>query len=117
MEVLVRKFRALGLASAAYVLSAGTLHAAWLLQHAAEPRAASSPTLLFLFTVHRCREYYLPTDTIVWFALGGARLMAASLSVAVSPCYYFLYKRAALRVSDPRFYEDMDWIDRQIQTR
>ncbi|KOB77552.1 Uncharacterized protein OBRU01_03853 [Operophtera brumata] len=89
VEVLTRKFRSLALASGAYVLSTLALHTGWLLQRWREPSAVSTPMLIFLFTVQRC----------------------------LSPWYYFLYKRAALRVSDPRFYEDVDWINRQMQTR
>lgn len=29
-----------------------------------------------------------------------------------APIYYFTYKRAALRISDPRFYEDIDFEQR-----
>ncbi|XP_055387169.1 transmembrane protein 138 [Condylostylus longicornis] len=31
-----------------------------------------------------------------------------------SPVYYYLYKRSALRMSDPRFYENMDWVAEQL---
>lgn len=48
---------------------------------------------------------------------GELEVMYCLVWLAVSPWYYFLYKRAALRVSDPRFYEDVDWINRQMQTR
>ncbi|KAK4881991.1 hypothetical protein RN001_005310 [Aquatica leii] len=27
-----------------------------------------------------------------------------------APFYYYFYKRAALRISDPRFYEDIEWV-------
>ncbi|XP_013193008.1 transmembrane protein 138 [Amyelois transitella] len=88
VEVLVRKFRVCGAVCAAYVCASVALHAAWLLQRwRSAPAAASAPALLVLFTLHRC----------------------------MSPWYYFFYKRAALRVSDPRFYEDMDWINRRVQ--
>lgn len=29
--------------------------------------------------------------------------------VSAATVYYYCYKRASLRISDPRFYEDMDW--------
>uniref|UniRef100_A0A1B0D1K2 Transmembrane protein 138 n=1 Tax=Phlebotomus papatasi TaxID=29031 RepID=A0A1B0D1K2_PHLPP len=32
----------------------------------------------------------------------------------VSPFYYYSCKRASLRVSDPRFYENLDWISEQM---
>lgn len=34
--------------------------------------------------------------------------------VSVAPLYYYFYKRAALRISDPRFYEDVDWNPKTI---
>ncbi|XP_026315958.1 transmembrane protein 138-like [Hyposmocoma kahamanoa] len=88
VEVLVRKFRSAGALCAAYVAASVALHAAWLLDKWAAPDAVSTPLLICLFTLQRC----------------------------LSPWYYFVYKRAALRVSDPRFYEDIDWINRQLQT-
>ncbi|XP_026482400.1 transmembrane protein 138 [Ctenocephalides felis] len=35
----------------------------------------------------------------------------------LAPIYYYLYKRTALRMSDPRFYEDIHWINEQLRTR
>ncbi|CAG5052530.1 unnamed protein product [Parnassius apollo] len=88
LEVLIRKFRAAGSVIAAYMVTSVTLHAVWLLEKWSDPESVSTPMLIVLFTLQRC----------------------------LSPWYYFFYKRAALRVSDPRFYEDMDWINRQLQT-
>ncbi|ELU18754.1 hypothetical protein CAPTEDRAFT_147200 [Capitella teleta] len=31
--------------------------------------------------------------------------------------YYFFYKRTALRLGDPRFYQDSDWIRREFEKR
>ncbi|XP_062541723.1 transmembrane protein 138 [Armigeres subalbatus] len=31
-----------------------------------------------------------------------------------SPLYYYLYKRSALKMSDPRFFENLDWITSQL---
>ncbi|XP_055597125.1 transmembrane protein 138 [Uranotaenia lowii] len=31
-----------------------------------------------------------------------------------SPLYYYFYKRSALKMSDPRFYENLDWITSQL---
>ncbi|XP_045766025.1 transmembrane protein 138-like [Maniola jurtina] len=86
VEVLVRKFRAAGAVVIAYVVASVVLHAAWLLEKWADPESVSTPMLIVLFTLQRC----------------------------LSPWYYFFYKRAALRVSDPRFYEDIDWINQQL---
>ncbi|CAK1598367.1 unnamed protein product [Parnassius mnemosyne] len=88
VEVLIRKFRAAGSVIAAYMVISVTLHAVWLLEKWSYPESVSTPLLIVLFTLQRC----------------------------LSPWYYFFYKRAALRVSDPRFYEDIDWINRQLQT-
>jgi hypothetical protein len=35
------------------------------------------------------------------------------LLLAVAVLYYYLYKRSMLRISDPRFYEDFDWVKHQ----
>ncbi|KAG4068202.1 hypothetical protein HA402_008843 [Bradysia odoriphaga] len=34
-----------------------------------------------------------------------------------SPIYYYLYKRSALRLSDPRFYENMEWINERLSIK
>ncbi|XP_041970327.1 transmembrane protein 138-like [Aricia agestis] len=88
VEVLIRKFRAAGSVILAYIVVNMVLHAVWLLEKWAQPESVSTPMLIVLFSLQRC----------------------------LSPWYYFFYKRAALRVSDPRFYEDIDWINQQMQT-
>jgi hypothetical protein len=35
------------------------------------------------------------------------------LSLAVAVLYYYHYKRSVLRISDPRFYEDFNWVNHQ----
>ncbi|CAH0729102.1 unnamed protein product, partial [Brenthis ino] len=89
VEVLIRKFRAAGSVIIGYVAASVVLHAVWLLEKWGDPESVSTPMLIVLFTLQRC----------------------------LSPWYYFFYKRAALRVSDPRFYEDIDWINQQLQSR
>ncbi|KAI8423913.1 hypothetical protein MSG28_002586 [Choristoneura fumiferana] len=91
VEVLARRFVAAGAAAAGYTALTLALHGALLLHRPAPPRprapsppAASEHALALLFTLQRC----------------------------LSPWYYHLYKRTALRVSDPRFYEDVDWMQR-----
>ncbi|CAH2105181.1 unnamed protein product [Euphydryas editha] len=88
VEVLIRKFRAAGSVIMAYVVASIILHAVWLLEKWSDPESISTPMLIVLFTLQRC----------------------------LAPWYYFFYKRAALRVSDPRFYEDIDWINQQLQS-
>ncbi|XP_061377424.1 transmembrane protein 138-like isoform X2 [Danaus plexippus] len=87
VEVLIRKFRAAGSVIVSYLAASVLLHTAWLMQKWSDPESVSTPFLIVLFTFQRC----------------------------LSPWYYFFYKRAALRVSDPRFYEDIDWISQQLQ--
>lgn len=37
--------------------------------------------------------------------------MTAIFSIlSVSALYYYYYKRTALRITDPRFYEDLSWV-------
>ena len=31
--------------------------------------------------------------------------------------YYYFYKRTALRLGDPRFYQDSDWIRKEFEKR
>lgn len=31
--------------------------------------------------------------------------------------YYYFYKRTALRLADPRFYEDSEWIIREFEKK
>lgn len=31
--------------------------------------------------------------------------------------YYYFYKRTALRLADPRFYQDSQWIRREFEKR
>ena len=31
--------------------------------------------------------------------------------------YYYFYKRTALRLGDPRFYQDSEWIRREFEKR
>ncbi|KAG7307697.1 hypothetical protein JYU34_006261 [Plutella xylostella] len=88
VEVLMRKFLWAAAVSAGYAGASVALHAVWLADKWGDAHHPSGPTLVLLFTVQRC----------------------------LSPWYYYLYKRAAMRVSDPRFYEDIDWINRQLQT-
>lgn len=40
-----------------------------------------------------------------------------NFSILVSPIYYYLYKRSALRLSDPRFYENMEWINERLSIK
>ncbi|XP_028179246.1 transmembrane protein 138 [Ostrinia nubilalis] len=89
VEVLIRKFRAAGSVCLAYMVASVVLHTAWLLDKWTEKESISSPLLIALFTIQR----------------------------VLSPWYYFVAKRAALRVADPRMCEDVDWINGQLATR
>lgn len=37
------------------------------------------------------------------------RLIIVCFSFLAAPVYYYFYKRATLRISDPRFFEDLEW--------
>ncbi|KAL4705829.1 hypothetical protein ACJJTC_017806 [Scirpophaga incertulas] len=89
VEVLVSKFRAAAGVCIAYITACIVLHTVWLHEKWTESDSISTPMLIFLFTVQRC----------------------------LSPCYYFFYKRAAIRISDPRLHEDIDWLNSQLETR
>lgn len=39
------------------------------------------------------------------------------LQKLVSVLYYYLYKRAALRLADSKYYEDSDWLRKHLNTR
>ncbi|XP_047525740.1 transmembrane protein 138-like [Pieris napi] len=83
MEVLIRKFRVAGIVILAYFLLSIALQSAWIIEKWDDTESVSTPLVMVLFTLQRC----------------------------MAPGYYFFYKRASLMVSDPRFYEDVDWFN------
>ncbi|KAI5631250.1 hypothetical protein NE865_16037 [Phthorimaea operculella] len=141
VEVLARKFRGAGIVCLLYCVLCVTLHAGWLLEKWSDPRAPAAPALTALFTAQRCCKSNSRNQSgagivcLLYCVLcvtlhagwllekwSDPRAPAAPALTALftaqrclSPWYYFVYKRAALRVSDPRFYEDIDWIDRQLR--
>lgn len=83
--LLLRRLRAAGAAVAAYVLASVALHAVWLLEKWADPRALSTPLLVVLFTLQRCREYrplpkFLDENVV---AISGVPLSCGSVSVVL----------------------------------
>ena len=51
-------------------------------------------------------------------SLGGLRvLMNSSCFIEGSVFYYYVYKRTAYRLSDPRFYEDSEWLRNEFEKR
>lgn len=63
------------------------------------------PTALTtLFIIQRLCKYI----TIMYFFF--MVLLKIFFISSVSPIYYYSYKRSALKMSDPRFYENMDWV-------
>lgn len=87
VELLFDKFRIFILISVLYLVSCIMLHVYWLIEKWDISRQASPVTLILLFIVQRC----------------------------LAPWFYHFYKRASLRISDPRYYEDIDWLNRQVQ--
>ncbi|XP_044743679.1 transmembrane protein 138 [Chrysoperla carnea] len=53
-----------------------------------------------------------PTERYYWKDL---MLVLFGIQRFVSPFYYYFCKRAGLRISDPRFYEDQYWIAEQLK--
>lgn len=37
--------------------------------------------------------------------------------IQVAVVYYYIYKRTAYRLSDPRFYEDSEWLRKEFERR
>ncbi|CAD7085918.1 unnamed protein product [Hermetia illucens] len=82
-ELLYKKFRIPLLALTTYFLLSVAHHVWIVINHSKGPFTFQWPAgLMALFIIHRL----------------------------FSPVYYYLYKRSALRMSDPRFYENMDWV-------
>ncbi|CAK1542811.1 unnamed protein product [Leptosia nina] len=86
MEVLIRKFRVAAAVTLVYFLLSIALQSVWIIEKWEESESISKPLVMVLFTLQRC----------------------------MAPGYYFFYKRASLLVSDPRFYEDIDWINQNM---
>lgn len=66
--------------------------------------------LYFLLTI----TYYIWTLVVLWGYTTDHRWGNATIGIyvaqkSVAPIYYYYYKRSALRISDPRFYEDIKW--------
>ena len=40
-----------------------------------------------------------------------------NLDFAGAVLYYYFYKRTALKLGDPRFYQDSEWIRREFEKR
>ncbi|KAG5878268.1 hypothetical protein JTB14_025856 [Gonioctena quinquepunctata] len=74
----------------------------------------------FRATLLVCMGYFILTTAVnIWFLTLRWNNLKHSWTVAFlvvfilqrfsSSIYYYYYKRAALRISDPRFYDDIDW--------
>ncbi|VVC90978.1 transmembrane protein 138 [Leptidea sinapis] len=83
IEVLVRKFKVAAGVTLAYFLVSIALQSAWIVEKWDESESITRPLVMTLFIVHRC----------------------------MAPGYYYFYKRTSLLMSDPRFHEDVDWIN------
>lgn len=101
-ELLYNKFRAPFIIVVTYFLLCVSHHIWIVVSHSRAPFFAQWPTsLTVLYIIQRICECLLHTGWIV---------SHANLSIAVSPVYYYMYKRSALKMSDPRFYENFDWV-------
>ncbi|XP_019549910.3 transmembrane protein 138 [Aedes albopictus] len=86
-HLLYEKFRVPLLVAMTYFLLCITLHTWQVIDHNKSPYLFQWPkALTALFIIQRL----------------------------FSPLYYYLYKRSALKMSDPRFYENLDWITSQL---
>ncbi|XP_077285252.1 transmembrane protein 138 [Arctopsyche grandis] len=89
IQCLFEKFKFLIVLILVYWCSCVGCHTYWLLIKWNNPMQPVTPPLALAFVLQRI----------------------------IAPCYYHLYKKAALRVSDPRFYEDIDWMNNQLTQR
>uniref|UniRef100_A0A2M4C270 Transmembrane protein 138 n=2 Tax=Anopheles marajoara TaxID=58244 RepID=A0A2M4C270_9DIPT len=86
-NLLLEKFRTPLIISITYFFLSITLHLWQVVGHSDAPYQFQWPkALTALFIIHRL----------------------------FSPIYYYLYKKSALKMSDPRFYENLDWIASQL---
>ncbi|KFB48125.1 transmembrane protein 138 [Anopheles ziemanni] len=89
-NVLYEKFRTPLIISMTYFFLSIALHLWQVVGHAEAPYQFQWPkALTALFIIHRL----------------------------FSPIYYYLYKKSALKMSDPRFYENLDWIASQLSIK
>ncbi|XP_017780858.1 PREDICTED: transmembrane protein 138 [Nicrophorus vespilloides] len=75
----------------------------------------------FRLTIYICIFYFILTTVLyIWILCTETEpnldaywsapfLTFFILQRLVSPTYYYFYKRAAMKICDPRFYEGMDW--------
>ncbi|XP_046573261.1 transmembrane protein 138-like isoform X2 [Haliotis rubra] len=54
-------------------------------------------------------------DKYIWDVTGYRVLFIIQRTVAI--LYYYFYKRTALKLGDPRFYQDSEWIRREFEKR
>lgn len=80
-------------------------HHVWILLHPQNSsQSAQWPALLTtLFIIQRMCKYFVS-------ALAFRKIKQNISLILVSPVYYYLYKRSALEMSDPRFYDNMEWV-------
>ncbi|XP_063701910.1 transmembrane protein 138 [Culicoides brevitarsis] len=49
-----------------------------------------------------------------WFVWPEALTALFIVQRLFSPLYYYFFKRSALRMSDPRFYDNIDWLTNEV---
>lgn len=110
-HLLYEKFRVPLLVAMTYFLLCITLHIWQVVDHNKSPYLFQWPkALTALFIIQRlCKVTPKGKLSRAVYVDNGF-----CASVLVSPLYYYLYKRSALKMSDPRFYENLDWITSQL---
>lgn len=107
-HLLYEKFRVPLLVAMMYFILCISLHTWQVVDHHKSPYLFQWPkALTALFIIQRLCKRIVRLTKIHDFNL--------NLLISVSPLYYYLYKRSALKMSDPRFYENLDWITSAIK--
>lgn len=112
-ELLYSKFRAALIVLAVYFLMTLAHHIWIIIDHHKTPNKHEwSTSLTTLFIIQRICKW----NEKLLFQVKTC-LTSEFESITVSPLYYYTYKRAALRMSDPRFYENLDWVSEFLAIR
>lgn len=112
--MLYSKFRAAFIVLALYfVLTLG--HHIWIVvdHHKTPNKHEWSTPLTTIFILQRIGKCHCRSVGRVFATVKHLFLFL----ISVSPLYYYTYKRAALRISDPRFYDNLDWVSEFLAIR
>lgn len=113
-DLLYSKFRGPFWALTIYFLLSVSHHIWIVFNYEQMPHSFQWPTpLTALFIIQRLCKLILLLKNLATPSF----VMRENFTVTVSPIYYYLYKRSALRLSDPRFYENMEWINERLSIK